>query len=69
MAARRYRLALLLRPSLGAVGIALDLRCLLGVSRADPWWFVRRNHKDLPPDGTLVIGGDTDPDLSKLTNV
>jgi 6-phosphogluconate dehydrogenase (decarboxylating) len=43
--------------------------CLLGVYRADPWWFVHQNHQDLPPDGTLVVGGDTDPDLLKIADV
>jgi hypothetical protein len=69
MGARRYRLALLLRPSLGAVSVALDSTCLLGVRRADPWWFVHRNHHDLPPNGTLVVGRDTDPDRLELADV
>jgi hypothetical protein len=66
---QRYRLELLLRPSLGAVGVALDLTWLLRVLRADPWWFIRRNHQDPSLHGTLVIGGDADPDLLKLANI
>jgi hypothetical protein len=66
---QRYHLMLLLRPSLGAVGVALDPMCLLRVRCADPCWFVRRDHPDPPPDGTLVVGGDMDPDLLKLTDI
>jgi hypothetical protein len=64
----RYLLALLFRSSLSAVGIALDLMCLLEVRRADPRWLVCRHHQDPPPDGALVIGGDVDLDLLELTN-
>jgi hypothetical protein len=67
--AQRYRLALLLRWLLGAVGVALDPTCPLGVRRVDPWWFVRRNHQDSPLDGALVIGVGVDPNLLKLTDV
>jgi hypothetical protein len=67
--ARSCRLALLLCPSLGTVGVALDPTCLLRVCRTDPWWLLCRVHQDPPPDGNLVIGGDVDPDLVKLTDV
>jgi hypothetical protein len=60
---------LLLRLPLGAVGVALDLTCLLGVCRANPWWFICRNHQDVPPDGTLVVGRDTGPDRLELAHV
>jgi hypothetical protein len=60
---------LLFRPPLGAVGVALDPTCLLGVRRTDLWWFVRRNHQDAPLGGALVVGRDADPDLLELADV
>jgi hypothetical protein len=62
-------LTLLHYSSLGTVGVALDPSCLLGVRRADSWWFVCRNHQNPLPDGTLVIGADADSDLLKHTDV
>jgi hypothetical protein len=64
--ARRYCAALLICASLGAVGVALDSTCLLGVRRTVTWWFVLRHHQDQMKDGSLVIGGDVDLDLLEL---
>jgi hypothetical protein len=67
--ARSYYAALLFCASLGPVGVALDLTCLLGVRRTVTWWFVLRHHQDPSKDGALVVGADVDPDLLELVTV
>jgi hypothetical protein len=42
--ARRYCLALLLRPPLAAIRVGLDPMCLLGIRHANSQWVARRNH-------------------------
>jgi hypothetical protein len=67
--ARRYCAVLLICASLGAVGVALDPMCLLGIRHTMTWRFVFRHHQDLVKDGALVIGGDVDPNLMELAAV
>jgi hypothetical protein len=66
---REYRVPLLFRLSLGAVGVAFDPTCFLGVRHAESWRFVLRHHQDPSQDGALVIGGDEDPDLLELATI
>jgi hypothetical protein len=62
-------MALLFYSSLGTVGVALGPTCFLEIRCTTTLWFVLQHHQDPPQDGALVVVGDTDPYLLKLTTI